>query len=254
MYANRYYHNQRLARVAPARNSQDRAESNYSRFAAQEPEVCEWLRAKSFSFGFAASLLEGVFRFGSLTERQLEAARRCMARDNDRLAVNSASVAANPPTVAPSPATTAVSTYTPPAPAPRIEIDGSRINQAFTAAVANGLTKPRLRYGDLLLSLAGSSSRNPGNVYVKFENTTYIGRLDGTRFVPGRGWASLTGEQQKATLENLRSIAHDPIAAAANHGHSTGNCACCGRFLSDPPSVARGIGPICVTRFGWAGF
>jgi len=250
MYANRSFHNQRLARVAPARNSQDRAESNYSRFQAAEPEVCEWLRAKSFSFGFAASLLEGVFRFGSLTERQLEAARRCMARDNDRLAVNSASVAANPPTAPASPAVT----FVPPAPAPRIEIDGSRINQAFTAAVANGLTRPRLRYGDLLLSLAGSSSRFPGNVFVKFENTTYIGRLDGTRFVPGRGWASLSSEQQKATLENLRSIAHDPIAAAANHGHSTGNCACCGRFLSDPPSVARGIGSICVTRFGWAGF
>ena len=250
MYANRYYHSQRLARVAPARNSQDRAEANYARFEAAEPAVCEWLRAKSFSFGFAASLLEGVFRYGSLTENQLAAARRCIARDNDRLAVNSASVAANPPTTPASPAVT----FVPPAPAPVIEIDGSRINQAFTAAVANGLTRPRLRYGDLLLSLAGSSSRNPGNVYVKFENTTYIGRLDGTRFVLGRGWASLTGEQQKATLENLRSIAHDPIAAAANHGHSTGNCACCGRFLSDPPSVARGIGPICVTRFGWAGF
>ena len=81
MYANRSFHNQRLARVAPVRNSQDRAEGNYSRFAAQEPEVCEWLRAKSFSFGFAASLLEGVFRHGSLTENQLAAARRCMARD-----------------------------------------------------------------------------------------------------------------------------------------------------------------------------
>jgi len=239
----------RAYRPAPVDHGQDRAEANYARFEAAEPVVCEWLRAKSFSFGFAASLLEAVFRYGTLTDNQLAAARRCAARDNDRLAANSASVAAVPP----SPATTVVAPCVAPTPVPTIEIDGSRINLAFTAATAAGLTKPRLRYGDLLLSLAGSSSRNPGNVYVKFEGT-YIGRLDGTRFVPGRAWPTLTEEQRKATLENLRSIAHDPVAAAANHGHSTGHCTCCGRFLSDPPSVARGIGPICIEKYGWGRF
>lgn len=243
MYAARGTY-RRAYRPTPVNHGQDRAEANYARFEAAEPEVCEWLRAKSFSFGFAASLLESVFRYGSLTENQLAAARRCLARDNERLATSSASVAANPP----SPATTVVAPAVVPTPA--IQIDGSRVKAAFDAACAAGLTKPRLRYGDLLLSLAGPTSRNPGNVYVKFENV-YIGRLDGTRFVPGRAWPTLTEEQRTATLENLRSIAHDPVAAAANHGHSTGYCTCCGRFLSDPPSVARGIGPRCAERWGF---
>jgi hypothetical protein len=243
MYAARGTY-RRAYRPAPVDHGQDRAEANYARFEAAEPVVCEWLRAKSFSFGFAASLLESVFRYGTLTENQLAAARRCLARERPEA-----------PEVlpAPSPATTVAASYVAPIPVPTIEIDGSRINLAFTAATAAGLTKPRLRYGDLLLSLAGSSSRNPGNVYVKFEGT-YIGRLDGTRFVPGREWPTLTEEQRKATTENLRSIAHDPVAAAANHGHSTGHCTCCGRFLSDPPSVARGVGPICFENFGWGRF
>jgi hypothetical protein len=34
-------------------------------------------------------------------------------------------------------------------------------------------------------------------------------------------------------------------AAPANH------CACCGKELSDPESVARGIGPICADNYGF---
>ena len=40
----------------------------------------------------------------------------------------------------------------------------------------------------------------------------------------------------------------DHMAALAAYGRKTGVCAVCGRRLSNPASVARGIGPVCATR------
>lgn len=37
---------------------------------------------------------------------------------------------------------------------------------------------------------------------------------------------------------------------AAAYGRETGICACCGRELTLPESVARGVGPICYSRLG----
>lgn len=46
----------------------------------------------------------------------------------------------------------------------------------------------------------------------------------------------------------LREIEADPIEAAAKYGKMSGTCGCCGRDLTDPASIALGIGPICYTR------
>jgi hypothetical protein len=46
----------------------------------------------------------------------------------------------------------------------------------------------------------------------------------------------------------LREIEADPVAAAAKYGKLSGRCSCCGRDLTDPESIALGIGPICYTR------
>lgn len=43
----------------------------------------------------------------------------------------------------------------------------------------------------------------------------------------------------------LRRIQADPKGAMATYGHSTGNCGKCSRPLTDPESVAAGIGPVC---------
>ena len=42
-------------------------------------------------------------------------------------------------------------------------------------------------------------------------------------------------------------------AQAAQFGRQFGVCGICGRTLTDdPPSVARGIGPVCIKRLGWS--
>lgn len=38
---------------------------------------------------------------------------------------------------------------------------------------------------------------------------------------------------------------------AATYGKTFGICALCGRTLTDPVSIERGIGPVCASRAGW---
>lgn len=48
----------------------------------------------------------------------------------------------------------------------------------------------------------------------------------------------------------LDALLADPAAAAVEYGHRTGSCCICGRTLTDPESIAAGIGPICAGKFG----
>jgi uncharacterized protein DUF6011 len=47
----------------------------------------------------------------------------------------------------------------------------------------------------------------------------------------------------------LAAIEKDPEAAAVLHGRASGRCSICNRDLTDPESIARGIGPICAEKF-----
>ena len=49
----------------------------------------------------------------------------------------------------------------------------------------------------------------------------------------------------------ILDAANDPLTAAIRYGKVSGECSCCGRELTDPQSIARGIGPICADKFGW---
>lgn len=51
--------------------------------------------------------------------------------------------------------------------------------------------------------------------------------------------------------ETLMAAASDPLNAAIRYGKVSGECSCCGRELTDPRSIERGIGPICADKFGW---
>jgi hypothetical protein len=52
-----------------------------------------------------------------------------------------------------------------------------------------------------------------------------------------------------AMRKRLEDIEADPEAAAALHGRVSGRCSICNRDLTDPESIARGIGPICAEKF-----
>jgi hypothetical protein len=57
------------------------------------------------------------------------------------------------------------------------------------------------------------------------------------------------GRSREAILAALLAIEADPEAAAVLHGKASGRCAVCSRDLTDPESIERGIGPICIGKF-----
>lgn len=49
----------------------------------------------------------------------------------------------------------------------------------------------------------------------------------------------------------LAKIAEDPQRAMLDYGQQIGSCGHCGRTLTNPESIERGIGPICAGKMGW---
>lgn len=78
-------------------------------------------------------------------------------------------------------------------------------------------------------------------------------KWDGYRFVshlvgaPGQ-WRKFP-VKGKAREELLAEISVDARAAAVRYSRHFTVCAVCGSPLSDPESVARGLGPVCAQRF-----
>ena len=62
-------------------------------------------------------------------------------------------------------------------------------------------------------------------------------------------------DSEKQEAESRRNtsarVAADPAAAARVSGKDTGVCCCCGAELTDPVSIAAGIGPICAGNWGF---
>lgn len=50
------------------------------------------------------------------------------------------------------------------------------------------------------------------------------------------------------TISVYEAILTDPEKAIAAYGHEIGRCGICNRTLTDPQSIALGIGPICAER------
>jgi hypothetical protein len=57
------------------------------------------------------------------------------------------------------------------------------------------------------------------------------------------------GVDHVEVLLALLTIEADPEAAAVLHGKASGRCSVCSRDLTNPESIARGIGPICAEKF-----
>lgn len=132
------------------------------------------------------------------------------------------------------------------------------IFKIFTKAIESGRKRPVLRIavledpndddsdvsGHLKISLAPAGGKNAGHLYVKLDDD-YQGKID----PDGKFFAIRDAEDGIA--EVLVAIADDPLAKAVLYGRKTGNCACCGRELTNQDSIDLGIGPICAEKWGF---
>ena len=206
------------------------------------PAEAAWLyRKHSDTFTFPADLLAKLHQYGSLTDAQIAAVRKLMARDAERTAERAAA-------------------------APVVEAAGiDRLKAAFdqaavyTAAKAKGLTvrSPKITVGGITISPAKATSANAGALYVKTkrpsfvkylpgqdaDDSIYLGKIMGGRFMASR---DCTPEQSAQVL----AFVANPAEAAKVYGQETGVCCICNATLRSEWRL-RGIGPICAEKFGW---
>ena len=105
-------------------------------------------------------------------------------------------------------------------------------------------------------SMAPAHGNNPGAIYVK-DNGQYVGKIPAgaSTFSPGRDFDA-------SRLPALVEAMADPAAAVKADAARRAQilledptmsipCGCCGIMLTNPESIARGIGPICAGKWGF---
>lgn len=212
------------ARDASAKRKAADAEANVELFAEEQPVAHKWLTEnagvkRNGEDNFAKSLLDGVRKYGSLTEKQLAAVYRIIADDADR------------------------------AEAKQTKIDMSDLLYRFGLAQEAGIKRPKVNTGDLLFSLAPATGRNAGHVYVKGEEDSWGERLYLGKITP-EGELYPSRDASPEVIKRIAEIGADVVGSAKAHGAQHGNCCFCNRDLTTDESVSNGYGPICAGRYG----
>lgn len=209
-------------RQQAAQRKEVKAVTQLQAFEAAHPDVAAWWADSSFPF--AVSLRDAAAKYDSLTPNQLAAARKCIAKVAEFQAKKVETVAKAESTT----------------------VDISGIKAAMNKAMERGLKNPKIRLmtgnTQMVMSLAKEHSVNAGAVYVKANDSQYMGKINNGHFYPSRDCDS---DMQAAILKACET----PEASAVAYGRITGSCSCCGRELNNAESIALGIGPVCRGKF-----
>ena len=124
---------------------------------------------------------------------------------------------------------------------PKFDVDFTGLFEVFENAKQSGLKFPIIRAGGIKVTPA---TKHEGVLYIKDKWNEYLGKVtsDG-EFFGARGVS-------QSDVQPVADLAADPLGTALRYAQETGDCACCGRKLTDPKSVAAGIGPDCKKHFG----
>jgi len=213
-------------------------------FEDQHPGLVKSLTGMTDWNSFAASLVQQFAARGTLSDNQVAAAERMIAKTETTRAANQAAREVN-----------------------KVEVDLAPIRVMFEAAVRSGHKRPVYRAEGLVISRAPDSGKNPGALYVKDTGSTYGGKVVEATYSPNydgnradfahysydvkneTGKVVETVTVRQSATEALNKIAADPREASATWGRRTGSCSCCGRELTKTASIEAGIGPICAEKW-----
>lgn len=218
------YKTSKLQREKARKSAADRKEKqtadNLTNFEAANPDIAAWWTGSTFDF--AMSLRESVQKFGKLTDNQLAAAQRCVAKFNEAKAKRAAAVANAQ------------------------DVNVGAVETAFQRGMESGVKRPKIRLlsGELsfVLSRAPDHGRNAGSLYVIAEGDNYLGKITEGKFVKSRDCS----DKDEA---GVIAACADPLNSAVAYGKRFGICSCCGRELSNQESIDLGIGPICRAKY-----
>lgn len=205
------------AKASNAARKQSVAAAAIEDFKIGYPEIWDWMDGNAF--GFAVAMRDAVVKWGGLTEGQLDACRKCV----EKLA---AAKVAKVERVANAPA-----------------VNVTALEEAFAKAAGSQKRAPKLYVNGMKIYPAKADSQNAGALYV-CGGPGYLGKVLGGKFFRSR---ECTTEMEAVVL----AVLADPKGMAIKHGILTKECSVCGITLTDPDSIAAGIGPICATKFGW---
>lgn len=208
--------------IAAAKGKETKAANVVTRnasFDETHPNLRARMTAISSWNSFVAQLLEQLNERGTLSDRQIECATSSCDKADARKVEKTQERAKNGGSV-----------------------DISKIEEMFNIARNNGLKKLKFRTKIIDISVAPSHGRNAGSLYV-MHSGEYAGKITAGTFIPAFN-------AKPDTLALVCEIAQNPSQEARDYGIETGKCGCCGRELTDPDSIANGIGPICADNWG----
>jgi hypothetical protein len=186
-------------------------------FEEMYPDLIRTLRSYVAWNDFAGSLVGQFEERGSLSDKQVASATAMIAKTNASRAARDEAHG-------------------------NVEVELTAIRIMFERVHNAGYRKPVYRADGITITRAPDHGRNAGALYVKTEDGDYAGKIVNNSFRP----TPSADDDLKAAL---LKVAADPQAAAVDYGRRSGQCACCGRPLTNALSVELGIGPIC--RDNW---
>lgn len=189
-----------------------------------DAELLAWAAKQTWS-SFAVDIAAKARRFGNLTDNQrlslISMREKCAAKDKARAEETAPGMSGF-----------------------------EEIAAILGRIAASGNVFPKLRLRTANDTPVNISLRTfgpqAGQVRV-FAGDFYAGEIKHGVWHVARGLKMTTAE--RADLDALMArLIEDPKGVCASYGFATGNCALCGRPLSNPESVAMGIGPICAGK------